>query len=69
MQVKSLEQMEQIVSRNKFLSWDGWDVVKLDPNPAAWRYTNGKFVKGKWYAEKRFSIASNGWEIPDKLVR
>jgi len=69
MLIKSLETMEKIVSKNKYLSWDGWDVVKSDPNPAAWRYPNGKFIKGKWYVQKRFELTPNGWELPDKLVR
>jgi hypothetical protein len=69
MNIKSLEQMERIVKRNKALSWDGWDVIQSYPNPTAWSQKNGAFVKGKWYSQKRFKINSNGWDIPDKLVR
>ena len=69
MLIKSLAKMESIVSKSKNLSWDGWDVVKSDPNPGAWRYPDGKFIKGKWYVQKRFELTANGWELPDKLVR
>lgn len=69
MLIKSLEQMESIVEKNKMLSWDGWDVVKSEPNNAGWRFPNGKFIKGKWYVQRRFSLTSRGWELPDKLVR
>ena len=69
MNIKSLEQMETIVKSNRSLSWDGWDVVKSDPNPVAWRYPNGKLIKGKWYVQKRFAVTTNGWELPDNLVR
>lgn len=69
MLIKSLKQMEQIVDNNRSLAWDGWDVIKNEPNPTAWRYTNGRFIKGKWYVQKRFAVTSKGWELPNNLVR
>ena len=69
MNIKSLEQMEVIVKKNKNLHWDGWDVLKRDPNPAGWRFPNGVFVKGRWYVQKRIPLTSNGWELPDNLAR
>lgn len=68
MLIKSLEQMEAIVSKNKTLSWDGWDVVQSFKDPVAWKNKNAAFIKGKWYAQKRFVLTSNGWDIPNKLV-
>jgi hypothetical protein len=69
MKIKSLEQMEKIVSDNNMLSWDGWNVVSLLPNKTAWMRTDGAIVKGKWYSKRVYEITETGWEIPSKLVR
>lgn len=67
--ITSISEMEKIVSRNKSLAWDGWDVVHLYPNPVAWRDVNGVFIKGKWFTQKRFTPEHDGWTLPNKLVR
>jgi hypothetical protein len=69
MNIKSLEQMEEIVKKQKNLSWEGWDVIQTSPNPVAWRYPNGRFIKGKWYVQKRFPVTANGWELPNNVAR
>ena len=69
MKIKSLEQMESIVEKNKALSWDGWNVVSLLPNPTGWMRTDGVFVKNKWYTKRVYEITETGWEIPNKLMR
>jgi hypothetical protein len=66
MQIKSLEQMEAIVSNNKFLSWDGWTVVELYPSQKGSTSKFGAYVNGKWYLKKSFMPLENGWNIPDK---
>jgi hypothetical protein len=67
-QIRSLDQMESIVTKNKTLSWDGWTVVESVYNPTAWRNKNGAIIKGKWYTQKRFVPSRNGWDIPNKFV-
>lgn len=67
-QIISLETMEQIVSKNKQLSWDGWAVLHRYPNPVAWRHKDGVFVKDRWFTQKRYEPTSKGWEIPNKLM-
>jgi hypothetical protein len=67
--IKSLDQMEQIVKANRELSWDGWTVVQSFPNKVAWRFPNGAFIKGRWFAQKRFEPGEKGWEIPSKYSR
>ena len=70
-QINSLETMEQIVLGNSQLTWDGWSVIHRYANPAAWRHTDGVFVKdqNRWFTQKRYEPTSKGWEIPNKLVR
>lgn len=68
MLIKSLEEMEQIVEKNKSLIWDGWTVVSIQPANNAMMSKDGIKVNGKWCLQKRFEATANGWEIPDKLV-
>lgn len=66
--VRDLYQMEQIVSHNKKLSWDGWDVIELTQSDKGRLSTAGAFVNEKWHIKKVFSPSRNGWEIPSKYV-
>jgi hypothetical protein len=68
MLVTSLEKMEIIVSKNKSLSWDGWNVVELIKTPAAVYKTNGVLVKGVWYIKNIFNAEHDGWRIPNKYT-
>lgn len=68
MLIKSLEQMEQIVKKNKSLIWDGWTVINLQPTHNGVTSKDGIKIKGKWFLQKRYVPNSNGWEIPEKLV-
>lgn len=65
----SLDEMEKIVSRNRMLSWDGWTVLHTYPNPVGWRDRNGVRIKGKWFTQRRYEPQSDGWDLPNKLVR
>jgi hypothetical protein len=68
MNIKSLEKMEQIVSKNKALSWNGWTVVERYPSDRGSTSNRGVFAKGKWHLEKMFEPTRDGWEIPNKYV-
>jgi hypothetical protein len=67
--VKSLKQMESIVSNNKILSWDGWSVVEMYPSEKGRTSVNGAYNNGKWYMKKVFAPTRTGWDIPNKYVR
>jgi hypothetical protein len=64
--IKSLNTMEKIVSKNKNLVWDGWDVIDLKESDIAKTSPKGIRVKDKWYLHKRYSPNKNGWDIPNK---
>jgi len=68
MKIKSLEKMEEIVSKNKFLHWDGWTVVNSFPSDKGRTSKFGAYVKGKWHLQARFTPTTDGWDIPDKFV-
>lgn len=68
MLINSLEKMEQIVSANKSLIWDGWTVVSLQPVQNGSTSADGVRINGRWYLQKRYDVNSNGWDIPDKFV-
>jgi hypothetical protein len=67
--ITSLEKMEEIVSSNKALNWDGWTVVHSHPSDKARTSKFGALVNGKWNLQKHFVPSNTGWEIPDKFVR
>jgi hypothetical protein len=68
MLVNSLDKMEQIVSKNSTLSWDGWNVVELIKSKTGMFNKNGVYVNGVWYIKKIFSVDRDGWRIPNKYV-
>lgn len=69
MLINKLNKMEQIVSKNKSLSWDGWNVVELIKSDSAAFKANGSFVDGSWHIKNVFSADRDGWSIPNKYVR
>lgn len=68
MLIRSLETMEDIVSKNKSLIWDGWTVVSLKPSEGKTNSTNLIKLKNKWYVQQRFEVFEEGWNIPDNLL-
>lgn len=61
--VNNLEQMEDIVSSRKDLSWDGWNVVKYSVSNNAMYSVDGEFKNGKWMKKKVFPLTETGWNI------
>lgn len=68
MLIRSLETMEDLVSKSKSLAWDGWTVVSLKPAVGKTNATNVVKIRNKWYVEQRFEVSEEGWNIPDKLL-
>jgi hypothetical protein len=58
--------MEQIVKKNKELSWIGWDVVERKRSDIAKTSVSGVRVKDNWYIQKIFTVNRDGWDIPNK---
>ena len=68
MLITSLEKMETIVSKNKSLSWDGWNVVELIKNPSALYKSNGVMINKVWYIKNIFTVDHDGWKVPTKYT-
>ena len=54
MKIKSLEEMESIVSKNSSLFWDGWTVVNKYRSDKAKTSRYGMYISNTWYITKRF---------------
>jgi hypothetical protein len=67
--INSLEKMEEIVSNNNNLSWDGWDVIEMVRSDKAFTSKQGALKNNAWHLKKTFVVSRDGWEIPDKYVR
>jgi hypothetical protein len=64
--IKTIEEMESFVSKNKDFFWDGWTVVKRYASDKGRTSKDGVRVKGVWYIEQRFDPSNNGWILPDR---
>lgn len=64
--IKSLEKMEKIVSKNKNLSWIGWDIVDRKRSESGRTSVNGVRINQEWYLQKIYSVSRNGWDIPNR---
>lgn len=67
--VTDLSKMEEIVSKNRSLHWDGWTVVNSYPSEKGRLSKFGALVNGAWHIQSRFVPSSVGWEIPNKFVK
>jgi hypothetical protein len=63
------EQAHNVVKNNKFLHWDGWDIVDFKFDANAEYDKRGVRYKNRWGFEKRFSPDSDGWKVPQRYVR
>lgn len=68
MKIKSLTQMETIVTKNSSLFWDGWTVVSKQKSDKAKTSKYGMYIKNNWYITKRFEPNRDGWDIPEKFI-
>jgi hypothetical protein len=66
--VKTLNEMENIVKNNKYLSWDGWSVINLIESEKGRTSAKGRFLNGKWYLCSKYEPSLTGWDIPDKFI-
>lgn len=64
--IKTLEEMEAFVAKNKGFVWDGWTVVKRYQSDKGRTSKHGVCIKGKWYIQQRFEPSEKGWVIPEK---
>lgn len=68
--ITTLEEMEEIVSQNRNLFWDGWTVIDWRPRAGGQFSVNGLRHKGQWgIAKYRIEPNENGWEVPNECIR
>jgi len=68
MNIKSLEQMENIVKVNNTLFWDGWSVINRYRSEKGRTSKYGAYIDGKWYMTRRFTLEKDGWNIPESFI-
>lgn len=66
MKITNLQKMEKIVSKNKNLSWIGWDVVDRKRSESGRTSVNGVRVNEEWYLQRIYPVTKTGWDIPDR---
>jgi hypothetical protein len=63
------DEAHRIVENNRFLKWDGWDIVDFKASAAAEFDKNGVRRNNRWGFENRFSPDKDGWKVPKRYVR
>jgi len=66
--VNTLNKMEEIVSANPSLSWEGWNVIHLAKSNNAMYKTNGAFINNQWQIKTVYSPDRNGWDIKKEHI-
>jgi hypothetical protein len=69
MTISSLEKMEKIVEKVKYLYWDGWTVISSYPSKKASTSKYGAYLNGNWHMQRRFELTENGWDIPERFLK
>jgi len=67
--INSLEKMEKIVEKAKYLYWDGWTVVSSYPSKKGSTSRYGAYRDGEWHLQRRFEPSGAGWDIPERFAR
>lgn len=58
-----------VVDGNRFLEWDGYDIVTWRKDASGWMDPRGQFKNGVWGIQFRYSLRDDGtWRIPRPYV-
>lgn len=58
------------LTRNRNISWDGWDLLIWSPNPHGFTNPRGAYRNGRWGMLNRIPVNAEGnWMVPVKYVR
>jgi hypothetical protein len=66
MLITKIEQAELIVSANKQLRWDGWDIIERYESHKGYSNKFGSYINKKWGIDTRFKLTRHGWQLPNK---
>ena len=66
--ITSLENMEKLMEKAKYLHWDGWTVVSSYPSKNGSTSKYGAYRNGKWHVQRRFEPTEKGWDIPERFL-
>lgn len=68
--ILNYDEAHSLVARNRFLRWDGYDIVTFKPNPKGFIDRRGQYRKGVWGIEFRYPLKDNGtWSVPESYAR
>jgi hypothetical protein len=59
-QVIDYDGIDEFVSKNRNMYFEGWDVIVLRPSHAGWMRRDGVQRDGTWYVKKTVSPNSKG---------
>jgi hypothetical protein len=69
MKFLSLEESERLSNRNKYIYWEGWDLLLFTPRANAFMIPGGHFKNGQWGVIDRVKPNEQGkYKVPRKFI-
>lgn len=65
----TLQQAEEFVNNCPNAEWEGWDLLLLTEDPAAFSHKAGVFKGGKWYKRKVIAAKEGMYCVSDNYGR
>lgn len=66
--IRDLDAMESIVSKNKYLKWDGWDILYISPRLSSFMDPKAQLHSNEWHRTYRYSPGRRGYVIPREFI-
>lgn len=69
MYIKSMDTMEDIVTNNKSLMWESFNVVEVkSASHNAPLKKQARYMDGQWHNVRVYPLTSQGWDVPKTWV-
>jgi hypothetical protein len=69
MKITKIEEAETIVLNSKNLSWEGWNIVYYKKIEDGFTDSKSVYINNSWYKKEVYAPETNGWNIPDRLIK
>lgn len=64
------EKQADALTRNRNITWEGWDLLIWSPNPHGYTQQRGAYRHGRWGILTRVPVGTDGkWKVPARYVR
>lgn len=66
----TLDQVERLVKKNKYMSWNQWTLEIFKPDRNAFMRSNGAIRDGEWGLVQKVELNAEGmYDVPQRYAR